>query len=155
MSIQLQSLPCQFAEAQRSGYSWVKVLPLTYGRARTPVGDWLGPSCLDLRTIPKRSSQLQNSLQELVEAPAGQLLHSAQFWSSHFLVDGSMETTGQLNHPIQLSESVQGIPSNKQFSSLQFLHLQYVVISSICIMGPGRLVRLMYYIKFYTTPGIL
>ena len=153
--IQLQSLPCQFAEAQRSGYSWVKVLPLTYGRARTP---WLETGWDPLALIWEQSLKVIPAPElptGIGGGPCRSTPPSAQFWSSHFLVDGSMETTGQLTIPIQLSESVQGIPSNKQFSSLQFLHLQYVVISSICIIGRGRLVRLMYYIKFYTTPGIL
>lgn len=96
------------------------------------IGDWLGPSCLDLRTIPKGHPSSRTPLQGS-GGPCRSTPPSAQFWSSHFLVDGS-GTTGQLTIPIQLS-NLSGHSSNKQFSSLQFLHLQYVVISIICIMG--------------------
>lgn len=104
---------------------------------------------------PERSSQLQNSLQELAEAlQVNSSLCSVLVISlpCRWIYGDHWATSHRYS---TLRICVQGIPSDKQFSSLQFLHLQYVVNSSICIIGWGRLVKLMYYIKFYTTHGIL
>ena len=118
-------------------------------------GDWLGLSCLDLRTIPKGHPSSRTPCRNwLRPLQVNSSLCSVLFIS--LLCRWIYGDHWATNHPYStLRICVQGIPSNKQFSSLQFLHLKYVVNSSICIIGLGRLGRLMYYIKFYTTPGIL
>ena len=140
--IQLQSLPCQFAEAQRSGYSWVKVLPLTYGRARTP---WLETGWDPLALIWEQSLKVIPAPElpaRIGGGPCRSTPPSAQFWSSHFLVDGSMETTGQLTIPIQLSESVSRafhLINNFLAFSFFIFNSRILVLREILLLSPGYL----------------